>query len=299
MGRASGLGQMPDVSAALCGIVRNEIRSIVEWLAHYKALGFSDFLIYDNSSDDGTTDVLAALDNAGELVHLDWPHSMGERPQRKAYGHARRHSDADWLAFFDADEFLFLRHDNTIGDFLARFDDDVSAIAVNWIVFGSGGQKTWRPLPVTERFTDALPPDAVANHSVKAIGRRTRLAGIGIHRVPITEGRCVMPSGQPAHFTGLTASVAPDTTVAALHHYAVKSLEEFSEKRARGHANSHFPAVKLAKLDARFAELDAGGVRNDDLAQRSGPMRAEAARLCAILREAGLEYPVWPFVEAG
>ena len=28
-------------------------------------------------------------------------------------------------------------------------------------------------------------------------------------------------------------------------------------------------------------------------------MRVEAMRLCAILREAGLYYPVWPFVEDG
>ena len=38
---------------ALCAIVRNEIRGLVEWLAHYKALGFNDILIYDNASDDG------------------------------------------------------------------------------------------------------------------------------------------------------------------------------------------------------------------------------------------------------
>ncbi|MFM7332970.1 MAG: glycosyltransferase family 2 protein [Tabrizicola sp.] len=290
---------MAKTRVALCAIVRNELKGIVEWLAHYKVLGFGDFLIYDNSSDDGTSEVLAALDEAGELVHLDWPHSMGARPQRLAYGHALKHSDADWLAFFDADEFLFLRHDRTITDFLARFDDDVSAIAVNWIVFGSGGQKTWRALPVTERFTDALPPTAAENHQVKAIGRRSRLTGIGIHRVPVAAGRYVMPSGQDASFTSLTSSVAHETSVAALHHYAVKSLEEFGEKRARGEANSHNPELKRAKLDARFADFDAGGVQNDDLALRSAPMRAEAARLCAILREAGLDYPVWPFIEAG
>jgi glycosyltransferase involved in cell wall biosynthesis len=283
---------------ALCTIVRNEIRGILEWLAHYKALGFNDFLIYDNASDDGTSQVLRALDEAGELVHLDWPHSVGARPQRRAYDHARRHSDADWIAFFDADEFLVLHQNATIADFIARFPGDASAIAVNWIVFGSGGQKAWRPLPVTERFTDALPPDAAESRTVKAIARKARLTGIGIHRVSIAEGRYVMPSGREAAFTGLTASVAPDVTVAALHHYAVKSLEEFGEKRARGHANSQFPEVKLAKLDARFAEFDAGGVRNDDLARRSGPMRTEALRLCAILRAAGLDYPVWPFVEA-
>lgn len=283
---------------ALCAIVRNEIRGLVEWLAHYKALGFHDILIYDNASDDGTSDMLRVLDEAGELLHLDWPHAVGARPQRLAYDHARRHSDADWIAFFDADEFLVLHQDASIAGFIARFPDEVSAIALNWVVFGSGGQQVWRPRPVTERFTDALPADAGESHTVKAIARRTRLAGIGIHRVSVAAGRYVMASGQDAAFRGLTASVARDVTVAALHHYAVKSLEEFGEKRRRGHANSQFPEVKLAKLDARFDEFDAGGVRNDDLARRSGPMRAEALRLCAILRAAGLEFPVWPFIEA-
>lgn len=282
---------------ALCGIVRNEIRSVVEWLAHYKALGFTDFLIYDNASTDGTSDVLRVLDEAGEVVHLDWPHEVGARPQRLAYEHARKHSDADWLAFFDADEFLLLHRDASIGGFLSRFAADVSAIAVNWIVFGSGGQEAYSALPVTERFTDALPAGAAENRTVKAIGRRQRLAGTGIHRVAVAEGRYVTPSGGEAGFDGLTAAVTPELSVAALHHYAVKSLEEFGEKRARGHANSQQPGVKRAKLDARFAAFDAGGVRNTDLALRSAPMRAEALRLCRVLRAAGLEFPVWPFVE--
>jgi hypothetical protein len=282
---------------ALCAIVRNEVRSLVEWLAHHKVLGFTEFLIYDNESTDGTTEVLIALDEAGELVHLPWPHSVGERPQRLAYEHVRKHSDADWIAFFDADEFLVLHQDAGIGDFLARLAPDVSAVAVNWIVFGSGGQQRYHAAPVVERFTDALPAGATQNRTVKAIGRRARLVGTGIHRVSVGEGRYVMPSGRDAVFDGLTAVVEPEVSVAALHHYAVKSAEEFAEKRARGHANSQFPERKRQKLDARLAEFDAGGVQNPDLALRSGPMRSEAARLCAILREAGLDLPVWPFVE--
>lgn len=282
---------------ALCGIVRNEIRGIVEWLAHYKALGFSDLLIYDNESTDGTSELLRVLDEAGEVVHLPWPHEVGARPQRLAYEHARKHSDADWIAYFDADEFLVLHRDATIGDFLARFDGDVSAIAVNWIVFGSGGQQAYRPLPVVERFIDALPSGAKESRTVKALGRRARLSGTGIHRVAVAEGRYVTPSGRDAVFDGLTASVVPEVTVAALHHYAVKSRQEFEEKRVRGHANSQFPERKRQKLDARLAGFDAGGVRNIWLAERSGPMRVEALRLCRVLRDAGLEYPVWPFVE--
>jgi hypothetical protein len=169
---------------------------------------------------------------------------------------------------------------------------------VNWIVFGSGGQQHYRPLPVTERFTDALPAGAAENRTVKAIGTRKRLSGTGIHRVALAEGRYVTPSGKPADFIGLTALREPDVSVAALHHYAVKSREEFDEKRARGHANSQFPDRKRTKLDARLARLDAGGVRNDDLLARSAAMRAEARRLCGLLRAAGLHFPVWPFVEA-
>ena len=162
---AEGSGK-PDVSAALCAIVWNEIRSVVEWLAHYKALGFDEFLIHDNDSDNGTAEPLIALDEAGEVNYLDWPHAVGRRPQRLAYEHARKVARSDRLAFFDADEFLYLRQDDGIAAFLQRFDQDVSAVAINWIVFGSGGEARYRAHPVIERFTDALPPGAVENRTV-------------------------------------------------------------------------------------------------------------------------------------
>lgn len=288
---------MVDVSIALCGIVRNEIRSVVEWLAHYKALGFTDFVIYDNDSTDGTGEVLQALDDAGELIRFDWPHTVGERPQRLAYEHMRKTSTVDWIAYFDADEFLLLRQDDTIADFLRRFDDGVSAIAVNWVAFNSGGQRTYRAAPVVERFTESLRPRANYNRSMKAIGRRAKLSSTGIHRVAVAEGRYVTPSGKDADFVTRKLMKSADVEVAALHHYMVKSLEEFEEKRNRGHANSQDPDRKRNKLDMRFAEANAPGRRNTDMLAWSGRMRAEAMRLREILVAAGVSYPVWPFVE--
>lgn len=285
-------------SVALCAIVRNEIRGIVEWLAHYKALGFTDFLIYDNDSDDGTAELLQALDDAGEIIYQDWPHAVGRRPQRLAYNNARKVATADWLAFFDADEFLYLSQDRTIAEFLSRFAPDVSAIAVNWVVFGSGGQARYRAEPVIERFTDALPPWAPANHQVKAIGRRARLVGTGIHRVAVSEGRYVNASGDDVAFVGLTSVKRTDTRVAALHHYAVKSVEEFDMKRNRGHANSQFHEEKRARLDRAFAEFNAGGMLNEDMLEKAPAMRREAIRLRDILLEHGLSFPVWPFAES-
>lgn len=284
-------------SIALCGIVRNEIRSVVEWLAHYKALGFTDFVIYDNESTDGTGEVLQALDDAGEILRLDWPHTVGARPQRLAYEHMRLNATVDWIAYFDADEFLLLRQDNSIADFLGRFDDDVNAIAINWVVFNSGGQERYRAVPVMERFTESLRRRDPYNRSMKSIGRREKLSGTGIHRVEVAEGRYVTPSGRKAEFSTGQIMRSIDTEVAVLHHYMAKSLEEFQEKRNRGHANSQDPQRKRTKLDTRFAEANAPGRANTDMLAWSGRMRAEAMRLRAILLAAGLSYPVWPFVE--
>lgn len=285
------------VSIALCGIVRNEIRSVVEWLAHYKALGFTDFVIYDNESTDGTGEVLQALDDAGEILRLDWPHTVGARPQRLAYEHMRVHSTVDWIGYFDADEFLLLRQDASIADFLARFGDDVTAVAINWVVFNSGGQERYRAAPVMERFTESLRRRDAYNRSMKSIGRRERLSGTGIHRLEVAEGRYVTPSGRDAEFSTGQIMRSIDTEVAVLHHYMVKSLEEFQEKRNRGHANSQDAERKRTKLDSRFAEANAPGRANTDMLAWSGRMRAEALRLRAILLAAGLSYPVWPFVE--
>ena len=288
---------MTETSIALCGIVKNEVRSIVEWLAHHKALGFTDFVIYDNESTDGTEKILQALDDAGELIRLEWPHSMGERPQRAAYEHMRKNATVDWIAFFDADEFLLLRRDRTIADFLARFDDEVSAVSISWVVFNSGGQDRYRAAPVIERFTESLERGAPYNRSMKGIARRERLAGIGIHRQDISEGRYVTPTGKDALFVTGQIMRKHEPRVAVLHHYMVKSLEEYEEKRNRGHANSHNPQRKLDKLVNRFPEANAPGEPNTDMLVMSPRMRAEAMRLRDILLDAGLSFPVWPFVE--
>ena len=64
---------MAEQRIALCAIVRNEIRGLVEWLAHYKAVGFNDILIYDNASTDGT-----AVDTRAATAQSLKPQSVDE-----------------------------------------------------------------------------------------------------------------------------------------------------------------------------------------------------------------------------
>lgn len=46
------------MKTAVCAIVRNEARYMVEWVAYYAAIGVDAFIIYDNGSTDDTVDAI-------------------------------------------------------------------------------------------------------------------------------------------------------------------------------------------------------------------------------------------------
>ena len=45
--------------------VRNEGAFLLEWLAHHKGIGFTDFLVFSNDCDDGTDAMLDRLARDG------------------------------------------------------------------------------------------------------------------------------------------------------------------------------------------------------------------------------------------
>ena len=50
--------------------LRNEAPFIVEWVAHMRAIGVTDLLVYTNDCDDGTDALLAVLAKHGALHHI-------------------------------------------------------------------------------------------------------------------------------------------------------------------------------------------------------------------------------------
>ncbi|MES2816741.1 MAG: glycosyltransferase family 2 protein, partial [Pseudomonadota bacterium] len=51
------------ITAVLC--VRNEAAFLLEWLAHHRACGVTDFLVFTNDCDDGTDAMLDRLEALG------------------------------------------------------------------------------------------------------------------------------------------------------------------------------------------------------------------------------------------
>ena len=70
--------------------LRNEAPFIVEWVAHMRAIGVTDLLVYTNDCDDGTDALLAVLANHGILHHIIQGVSSGS-PSRVNVG------TPDWL----------------------------------------------------------------------------------------------------------------------------------------------------------------------------------------------------------
>ena len=60
----------------------------------------------------------------------------------------------DWMCFFDVDEFLTLKYDNTIQDYLSRdIFYGVDQIHINWLTYDDNDLIEYDDRPVQERFT--------------------------------------------------------------------------------------------------------------------------------------------------
>lgn len=246
----------PGLGVAIVAIIKDEADYLGEWLAYHIALGVEHFFIYDNGSTDGTAALLERYINHGLVTRIDWPLGGG---QLAAYNHALRMfgTTAEWLAFYDPDEFLVPLLDDDIPAFLARFPD-AADVRVPRVEFGFSGHLR-KPQGLTiDNYTqvaDVLGLGTSAPPRVKSIVRPRAVSAVDIH--------LAFPADVPAAGQPTRTYEAEVTGVAQLSHYYTRSFEEFEAKRFRGSATGRIarPAVDfdlptLATNDAaaRFSE---------------------------------------------
>jgi len=238
--------------AVLC--VRNEGAFLLEWLAHHRGIGFTDFLVFSNDCDDGTDAMLDRLAAMGELTHIrnDGPHEGGV--QWTAMKIADKHSlvkNADWLMTLDIDEFVNIHvGDHTLDALIATLPD-ADAITLTWRLFGNAGVERFQDRPVTEIFDRAAP--AVMYWPWRAFMFKTlyRNTGayrkLGVHRPrsPVDgkadatrwfdgEGRELETRFRRQQiFSPFGRS---NIALAQLNHYALGAMESYIVKRDRGRA---------------------------------------------------------------
>ncbi|MDB5506212.1 MAG: glycosyl transferase, family 2 [Devosia sp.] len=235
---------MPDHSLAIVAIVKNEGPYLLEWLAFHRAVGVEQFFIYDNASDDGSTELLAGLHRLGVVTHIPFPTPPDTAPQLAAYTDAMDHfaDRATWFAFIDADEFLTPADPTqSVVGILSGMGREVGAVVINWAIYGSSEQRDGAAGLVIERFTHRADADFPVNLHYKSVvrGRAFRAVQANPHHFKLRFGyRSVHIDGAPLDRrspSGLSAAL--HWSPLRLNHFVIKSRAEFEKKKiARGRA---------------------------------------------------------------
>ncbi|WP_428928662.1 glycosyltransferase family 2 protein [Marinibacterium sp. SX1] len=141
--------------------VRNEAAFLLDWLAHHRAVGFTDFLVFSNDCQDGTDEMLDRLHDMGQVEHIrnDGPYDK-RGIQFTALKKAEQLNivkQADWILPLDVDEFVNVHvGDRSVSALIAALPE-ATAITLTWRLFGNAGQVEYQDRPVSEIFTAAAP----------------------------------------------------------------------------------------------------------------------------------------------
>jgi hypothetical protein len=241
------------ITALLC--VRNEAAFLIEWLAHHRAAGIMDFVVYSNDCEDGTDAMLDRLAQLGWLEHHQNPGPYGKGGiQFTAMNRAARLKavkSADWLLPLDVDEFVNVRvGDHTLPALIATLPE-ATAITLTWRLFGNADVVRYEDTPVTAQFTRAAP--RILNWPWRATMFKTlyrndgTYAKPGVHRPRdpdpdrIDAARWYGSDGQPldpsfARQRLFSGNGRDHYALAQLNHYPLGAMESYVLKAARGRA---------------------------------------------------------------
>ena len=234
--------------------MKTEAPYILEWVAHHRALGFDDFLIFTNDCEDGTTALLDRLQARGVLTHQ--PNRVLKRgPHKSALKWAKDHVAtlrAEWIFIADVDEFLDIRvGDGTVRGLLQTLGPETDIVSFPWKVFGNGGVETFDDRPVTAQFTRCEPLPRRGGRKVREVKTLFRQAEtmyhFGLHRPRIRDNRVDRIVWRSPDGTDLSERMSRGQVwtmpwggcqdAGFLRHYPLRSLEAYVLKKNRGRAN--------------------------------------------------------------
>ena len=244
---------------SLCLAIKDQPGDLDEFLTHYYYHhGIRRFYVMD----DGSDPPLSYTPNFGKppfavprsAVTFRYIPRVPDRPQPFQHtiyadycinDFGERHT---WMGFFDSDEFLEMRRGNTLIDWLHQWEmnDTVGALSVNWIVHNSGGHQERPESDIRKGFGRCIvdfPDDRNAeaeNSHVKTFAKTALFDGVNsVHNMRTADGSVsVGEDGDECDIKRVPIT----HDIWALHHYSVKSREQFLEKQLRGSPNNHHAA---------------------------------------------------------
>jgi glycosyltransferase involved in cell wall biosynthesis len=252
---------------ACVAVVKNEARYLAEWLAWQFMLGFDTVVLLDNGSTDETLAIAERFAAAYDVRRFHWP-DTSRRYQADGFETAARTlaGEFDWVAFFDADEFLLLDDGLDLKTLLNARPE--AAIAIPWAIFGSGGHKD-QPAGLTiENYTSRSGEKFFPNRHIKSIIRPDRMLRSRTPHAFDMEGVYADLFGNPVDWAVLGLLAAdPVYRGARLNHYFTRSWADWQQKLARGYRD-------IERQESVFFDYDRNEISDDSAAKRAPEIHA-------------------------
>ena len=224
----------------ICTVAKQENKYIKEFVEHYEKLKFEKIIIYDNNDLNG--------ENFNKILRNEIKNKFIEiidyrglsQPQESALNdcYNKNKMNYDWIAFYDIDEFLYIRKYSDINQFLSlgKFKK-CQSIIINWKYFGDNDKLYYESKPLSKRFIYPLDIAKINIDSKHLFFSAAKT---------IVRGRLNITWGHLPHYINNTKNCRPSGKIlknyfsppqlskAWLSHYITKSTEEFIQRLKRG-----------------------------------------------------------------
>jgi hypothetical protein len=235
----------PKYKSAAFVTMRDDGLSLIEWVAHYRALGFDHLFIFSNDNVDGSDQLLSALADRKIITYIDNKTSGKISPQRKAFEYSihllPELRNYEWVFYLDSDEYLVLSpeyHDNIkclLNRISERYTQPPQGIVYNWRWFVSGALYSRSKGLLLERFQHS-----VSHRSFKSLVRLKDVTSMRMLHFPEVrqDGIFLDSNLDQIEDKNLWNFTTPNYLGGRINHYWHKSFEEFALKKRRGDALS-------------------------------------------------------------
>ncbi|HET6521978.1 MAG TPA: glycosyltransferase family 2 protein, partial [Geminicoccaceae bacterium] len=219
----------------LLSVLRNELPRLAWFLDHYRRLGVGRFVLVDNGSDDGTTELLEAAPDV-VLYRTEDSYALAAYGVRWLNRLLESHDGAGWWLHVDADEALVFPGSERRGlrdlvrHLAGKGHEAMFAVMLDMFperLDGAGGRYDWFDPPPAVREAPVCPYREVSG------GARQRLFGRGVFmgKTPLIRGGAGIRFLMSSHHT--TPAIVSDVTGALLHHHLDYLLDERHRPRLR------------------------------------------------------------------
>lgn len=246
---ADKIYQNPHNKILLCSIGKEENLYAKEFVEYYLSIGFDKIIILDNNDFNGEifNDILKNFIQ-NKLVEIQDLRGL-KQIQIPAFNYCYKKYMYlyDWIAFFDFDEYLFIKNSSNVKKYLynSRFSK-CQQILFNWYIYDDNNLLRYDNRTMITRFT----------HLKYFPGRTKFIVRGNIENLLIPSSHIATSvnycnsKGEQIFPNSYIALPQEKNSFAYLKHFYTKTAEEYCHKRRRGYAQT------LSKQNQNLSEIE-------------------------------------------